>query len=95
MLPLITPQHMLERERAYFAATGVKSIDVMERAAQALAEEIAARVNEGSTLLFACGPGGNGGDGGKSWILGNSGGTGGSVAAPVAQQIFSYLVENN
>lgn len=60
---LISPRAMLESERRYFEKSGVKSIDVMERAAQALADVIIDTLPEGSRLYFACGTGGNGGDG--------------------------------
>ena len=63
MKPLISPAVMRECEEKYFRESDVKSIDVMERAAQALADMISAELPEGSTIYFACGTGGNGGDG--------------------------------
>lgn len=60
---LISPRTMLECEKRYFENSGVKSIDVMERAAQALADVIIDTLPEGSRIYFACGVGGNGGDG--------------------------------
>ena len=63
MRTLITPQAMRDGEARYFAASGVPSIEVMERAAQALADVISAELPTGSTIHFACGTGGNGGDG--------------------------------
>ena len=63
MRTLITPQAMREGEARYFAASGVPSIEVMESAAAALASVIAAELPVGSTICFACGTGGNGGDG--------------------------------
>ena len=63
MRTLITPQAMRAGEARYFAASGVPSIEVMERAAAALAGVIAAELPAGSTIYFACGTGGNGGDG--------------------------------
>ena len=39
------------------------SIAVMERAAQALADAISGELPEGAAVYFACGTGGNGGDG--------------------------------
>ncbi|MDO5323750.1 MAG: NAD(P)H-hydrate dehydratase [Clostridia bacterium] len=63
MRTLITPQAMREGEARYFASSGVPSIEVMERAATALAGVIAAELPAGATIYFACGTGGNGGDG--------------------------------
>ena len=63
MKPMISPRRMQECERAFFHAGSVPSIDVMERAARALADAIAAELPVGSRIDFACGPGGNGGDG--------------------------------
>lgn len=63
MRRLITPQAMRQGEAAFFASSGVPSIEVMERAAQALADAISAELPAGSTVYFACGSGGNGGDG--------------------------------
>lgn len=63
MRPLISPAAMRACEERYFAESGVKSIDVMERAARALADVISAELPAGSTIYFACGTGGNGGDG--------------------------------
>lgn len=60
---LISPAAMRTCEEKYFAESGVKSIDIMENAAKALADVISAALPEGSTLYFACGTGGNGGDG--------------------------------
>ena len=63
MRTLITPQAMRAGEARYFASSGVPSIEVMERAATALAERIASELPVGATIYFACGTGGNGGDG--------------------------------
>lgn len=63
MKPMISPRRMQECERAFFHAGSVPSIDVMERAARALADAIAAELPAGGRIDFACGPGGNGGDG--------------------------------
>ena len=62
MKPMISPRRMQECERAFFRAGSVPSIDVMERAARALADAIAAELPAGGRIDFACGPGGNGGD---------------------------------
>ena len=63
MKRLISPQDMRDGEARYFASANVPSIEVMERAAQALADVVSAEVPTGATLYFACGTGGNGGDG--------------------------------
>ena len=60
---LLTPEQMRTMEQMYFAEAGVKSIDVMERAAAALAAMLEERFGSFKTIFFACGPGGNGGDG--------------------------------
>lgn len=60
---LLTPEQMRTMEQMYFAEAGVKSIDVMERAAAALAAVLEERFGSFKTIFFACGPGGNGGDG--------------------------------
>ena len=63
MKPILTAQQMRDMERAYFD-TGVASIDLMERAAAALCDELwRALAGRGKTCVFACGTGGNGGDG--------------------------------
>jgi len=61
--PLITPAQMRDMEQRYFAETGTPSLDLMERAARALADGILARWGRGLRVAVACGPGGNGGDG--------------------------------
>lgn len=63
MKKLITPKAMRDMETRYFEQTGTPSIDVMERAAQALCEVILRNYGTGNRVFFACGPGGNGGDG--------------------------------
>lgn len=63
MIPLITPAQMRDMEQRYFAETGTPSIDLMETAAAALCEAIVQRYGVDRTAYFACGPGGNGGDG--------------------------------
>ena len=60
---LITPHQMRDMEKRYFAETGTKSIDLMERAAAAVCEAIVRRYGTDRLAFFACGPGGNGGDG--------------------------------
>ena len=63
MTPLITPAAMRDMERRFFDETGTASIALMETAARALCDVIIARYGVGKTAFFACGPGGNGGDG--------------------------------
>lgn len=54
---------MRAREARYFAESGVKSIDAMERAAEALADAVRETVPAGARVWCVCGSGGNGGDG--------------------------------
>lgn len=63
MIPLITPASMREMEQRFFNETGTASIDLMEVAARALCDLLVQRYGTGGTVGFACGPGGNGGDG--------------------------------
>ena len=63
MLRTISPQDMQEMERAFLDGTGYPSLLLMEHAAQAVTDEVQRRVPEGSTVLFVCGGGNNGGDG--------------------------------
>ena len=63
MTPLISPAAMRDMEARYFAETGVRSVDLMERAALMLCEGIIRRYGADLAVHFACGPGGNGGDG--------------------------------
>ena len=63
MRPLITPAQMRDMEQRYFAETGTPSIDLVEVAARALVVSIARRYKLDKLVGFACGPGGNGGDG--------------------------------
>ncbi|MBR1559425.1 MAG: NAD(P)H-hydrate epimerase, partial [Clostridia bacterium] len=63
MTPLIAPDAMREMERRFFAETGVRSIDLMETAARALCGVLLSRYGADKSVGFACGPGGNGGDG--------------------------------
>ena len=63
MKSLITPAQMRDMEGRYFAETGTPSIDLMERAARALNVAVARHFGLERTVYFACGPGGNGGDG--------------------------------
>ena len=60
---LLTPEQMRQMEREYMEKAGVASIDLMERAATALTDELIRRFGTDKTIFFACGPGGNGGDG--------------------------------
>ena len=63
MQSLITPAAMKAMEQRYFTGTGTSSIDLMERAARALCDSLLRRFGRNETVAFACGPGGNGGDG--------------------------------
>ena len=63
MIPLITPADMRDMEQRFFTQTGVASIDLMEVVARALCDAIIKRYGAERTVFFACGPGGNGGDG--------------------------------
>lgn len=60
---LLTPEQMRQMEQEYIEKAGVPSIDLMERAAGALTEVLIERFGTDKTIFFACGPGGNGGDG--------------------------------
>ena len=63
MIPLIDPAAMRDMEQRFFAETGTASIDLMEVASRALCDVILERYGADRTVCFACGPGGNGGDG--------------------------------
>lgn len=63
MLRLIAPQTMLSCEKEWFRQSGIPSIRVMERAATCLAESLLRHFEDPQRVYFACGPGGNGGDG--------------------------------
>lgn len=63
MLQLISPKEMRQCEARYFESANVPSIEVMERAAEALAETTRVHFPDAHTVFIACGPGGNGGDG--------------------------------
>lgn len=63
MKKVLSALQMRQAEQAFFA-TGVTSLALMERAAVALNAVIERELNgTGKTCVFACGPGGNGGDG--------------------------------
>ena len=63
MLQTISPQDMRDMEQAFLSGTGYPSMLLMEHAAQAVVEELAALVAPGARVLFLCGGGNNGGDG--------------------------------
>ena len=63
MRSLITPSQMRDMEKRYFVETGTPSIDLMEQAARALCDALLRRYGAERRVYFACGPGGNGGDG--------------------------------
>ena len=84
MKPILTAQQMRDMERAYFDA-GAASIDLMERAAAALCDELLhALAGRGKTCVFACGTGGNGGDGYAAARL---------FAEKGGRATFSYLLD--
>lgn len=62
MKTVLTAEEMRALERACFSR-GMRSIDAMERAAEAVVDVLNRRLAPGSTVCFACGPGNNGGDG--------------------------------
>ncbi len=65
MKTLVTAQQMRELERKYMEEKNIASEELMMRAARALTAEIILRLGgaSGKTCVFACGNGGNGGDG--------------------------------
>lgn len=63
MKSLITPAAMKDMEGRYFTETNTPSIDLMERAARELCSGLLRRYGRNRKVYFACGPGGNGGDG--------------------------------
>lgn len=75
MRPLITPLGMRDMEQRFFAGTGTPSIHLMERAARELCDGIIRRYGRNKRVWFACGPGGNGGDGyACAWMYARMGG---------------------
>ncbi len=63
MRKLVTPVQMRALEKEYLETTGIRSVDLMERAARALFQALGELYGIDKTVYFACGPGGNGGDG--------------------------------
>ena len=62
MKPVLTAKQMRSAEETLFAR-GVRSIDLMERAASELSKHVLEHLPMNGTCVFACGSGGNGGDG--------------------------------
>ncbi len=63
MLHTVTPCAMRALEQDFMGATGYPSLLLMEHAAQAVAQALLRHVPQDACVLFACGAGGNGGDG--------------------------------
>lgn len=63
MRKLLTPRQMRDMERSYMDQTRTPSAELMERAARTLCDAIVELYGSERTVYFACGPGGNGGDG--------------------------------
>lgn len=63
MKPVLTPKQMAALEQKDILGLGVPSVVLMDRAAKAVAQETAAYVRPGGSVLVLCGPGNNGGDG--------------------------------
>lgn len=65
MQPVLSPNQMRDLESRYMASAPLSSIDLMERAATEIVDLIRDRLSDYAvnTVAFACGPGGNGGDG--------------------------------
>lgn len=63
MKTLLSPRQMREVESQYLETTGIASHELMERAARALCSVIKELYGDDKTVYFACGSGGNGGDG--------------------------------
>ena len=84
---------MRDMERAYFDA-GAASIDLMERAAAALCDELLhALAGRGKTCVFACGTGGNGGDGyAAARLFAEKGGR--AIILPVGQPRTTDAIRN-
>ena len=93
MKPILTAQQMRDMERAYFDA-GAASIDLMERAAAALCDELLhALAGRGKTCVFACGTGGNGGDGyAAARLFAEKGGR--AIILPVGQPRTTDAIRN-
>lgn len=65
MKTIVTSAQMRDMERIYMEKCGVSSDGLMLRAARAMTDELCLRIGgaAGKTCVFACGNGGNGGDG--------------------------------
>ncbi|MBQ6175361.1 MAG: NAD(P)H-hydrate dehydratase [Clostridia bacterium] len=63
MIETILPAEMKALEESFMRERGIPSVLLMEKAAEAVADALADLCAQGSTVLFLCGPGSNGGDG--------------------------------
>ena len=61
----ITPDEMKSLETLFMSETGTPSILLMEHAAQGVAAAVSRHAPKSARVLFLCGPGNNGGDGGS------------------------------
>jgi len=84
MRTVVTAEGMRALEAACFGR-GVRSVDVMERAAGAVADDLAERLGCRGLVYFACGPGMNGGDGYAAARL-YAGKGGRSVVIPLGEE---------
>lgn len=93
MKPILTARQMRDMEQAYFD-TGVSAIELMERAAEALCDELLRALDgRGKTCVFACGIGGNGGDGyAAARLFAEKGGR--AIVLPVGQPRTADAIRN-
>ena len=87
MRRLLTPAQMRDTEKTYMEQTATSSVALMERAARELCNVLIDLYGAERTVYFACGPGGNGGDGyACARMYAEAGGTAFAIElAPVAR----------